>query len=111
MSTLFRGNRLPIAIGLVAVVLFAGFAIFGGGGDDSGQVKVACRDWVKDRLKSPGSADFSGEAVSQDGKTYVVTGAVDSDNSFGAAIRNHYRCEATHDDGRSVLVSLDGLGQ
>lgn len=79
--------------------------------DGSGYVKVACRDWVKARLKSPSSADFSNEVVTSEGNRYTVRGAVDSDNSFGAPIRNTYECVATYSGEATTLVSLTGLDQ
>jgi hypothetical protein len=103
----------------IGVIVAVGVVVFGGliwvshhstADEDGGAyVKVACRDWVKDRLKAPTSADFSQESVSRNGQTYVVTGAVDSANSFGAPIRNTYRCEATHDGEASHLVALTGI--
>ena len=108
-----------IALGIVlviGVVAFTGLYFvdryFGdeSSGDQSAYVEVACRDWVKDRLKSPTSAKFSGENTTQTGNTYVVRGSVDAQNSFGAMIRSDYTCEAIHEGGSSRLVSLTGLG-
>lgn len=95
-------------IGAVAALLVFGI-LFGGDDDRGAQVKIACREWVQERLKSPGSADFSNESVENYGDTYVVTGYVDSDNSFGASIRNEFRCKATNSGGSTQLVSLTGL--
>lgn len=104
------GTLVAISVAVVGG-LFAVDHWRGGSTDDqSGYVKVACRDWVKDRLTSPATAKFSGESVSRTGNTYVVTGSVDSQNSFGAMIRNGYQCEAINDgSGSSSLVSLTGL--
>lgn len=53
----------------------------------------ACQQAVKIWLKSPGSAQFGGEAVA--GRDpYIVTGWVDSQNGFGALVRNRYQCRA-----------------
>lgn len=85
-------------------------AACGGNEDASGYVKIACHDWVKDRLKSPGPAEFSEDSVSKvNEQRYILTGAVDSQNGFGAMIRNTYRCEASHVGGSTRLVSLTGL--
>lgn len=74
--------------------------------------KSACRDFVKARLKSPGSANFSSETPTMDvSGSWTVTGIVDSENSFGASVRNGYRCSTstTGDDNWTVdSVQLDG---
>lgn len=93
------------AVGVVVAVSQDGK----GEGEGSAHVKIACRDWVTASLKSPSSADFSGESVTYVGSTYVVLGSVDSENGFGAMIRNTYRCEATYDGESSRLVKLTGL--
>ncbi|MFT3871063.1 MAG: hypothetical protein QM714_00220 [Nocardioides sp.] len=90
---------------------FAWASVAGDDGDASGYAKVACRDWVKDRLKSPSSAKFSDEVVEPNGETrYEVTGSVDSENSFGAMIRNRYRCLVEHDGEASTLIDLKVTG-
>lgn len=109
-SLIALGIAVLLAVAVVGGLLLIDRAGGFGGDDRSGYVKTACRDWVKDRLKAPASADFSEEAVSRNGESYVVTGAVDAENSFGAPIRSNYRCEATSSDGESRLVSLTGLG-
>lgn len=53
----------------------------------------ACQEAVKRYLKSPGSAKFGGESVTAR-DPYVVTGWVDSQNGFGALVRNRYYCRA-----------------
>lgn len=104
-----------VGIGVTAAAMI-GLAIYVGADDSSSTdgsayVKVACRDWVKDRLKSPGSADFSSEVATHEGARYTVRGAVDSDNSFGASIRNTYVCVATYTNEATTLVGLTGLDQ
>lgn len=72
----------------------------------------ACEHFVDQRLKSPASARYSSEQVSHTGTTYVVGGNVDSQNSFGAMIRNQFVCTETLDTGNNTwhLQALDGLG-
>jgi hypothetical protein len=111
-------------IGLLIIVVIIG-AIFyscsksgGSGGSDNdgrndGLAKVMCEKFVKDRLKAPATADFSGvfdTEVSGSGDDYTVRGYVDAENSFGANLRNNYVCQV-HDDGNDnwTLVSLTGL--
>lgn len=78
---------------------------------DAGTAQIMCRNFVKDQLKSPGSADFSGESPEEAGpQTWSVTGSVDSENSFGAMIRNDYVCRIRYtgnDNWR--LLRLRGL--
>lgn len=79
-------------------------------GDELG-AQVVCRDFIEDRLKSPASADFSDEdATHVRGRVWTVTGAVDSENSFGAMIRNTYSCTVRYvGEERYRLQSLRGL--
>ena len=71
--------------------------------------KRVCQDFVKDRLKSPGSAEFSDVAVSHVVDDYTVTGAVDSQNLFGAVVRNTFTCQVRSDGDQWRLTSLTGL--
>lgn len=59
------------------------------------QAKDECRVAVEDRLKAPATAEFSNETAekAQGEDEYVVTGEVDSENGFGAMIRNSYTCK------------------
>lgn len=60
--------------------------------------KIACQDMVRDRLKSPASAQFSGVVASGAGPLFTVRGKVDSQNSFGAMLRSSFSCQL-HFDG------------
>jgi hypothetical protein len=74
---------------------------------------IHCIHYVEQRLKSPSSAEFSSLSNSnvvklkttlRGGKNnikYLVTGYVDSKNSFGAKIRNNYSCKVTGETGGS----------
>lgn len=57
---------------------------------------AACQSEVKDSLKAPSTAEFVGDdtqrAWEDDGKSYKVSGSVDSQNSFGAQVRTPYWC-------------------
>lgn len=57
----------------------------------------ACEDWVRDQLKAPSTADFTGVTTVGSGP-WVVTGSVDAQNSFGAKIRNTWTCNVRLDD-------------
>lgn len=97
-----RGWRwvLLVLVGLPVLAVGGCFALLSsGGGDDeweptSSEASSICKGFVKDRLKSPSTADFSAidASVGSGIHAYVVTGAVDSQNSFGAMVRNSFRC-------------------
>lgn len=79
-------------------------------GDGIG-AQVVCREFVERRLKAPSTADYSDEeATHLRGKTWVVVGNVDAENSFGAPIRNSYTCRTRFEgDDEWTLLSLTGL--
>lgn len=93
---------------IIAPALISAALLLPACGDDAevtetvkkGWIKDNCRDVVKDRLRAPGTAKFSGESVSASGvHDYTVTGSVDSENGFGALLRSTYVCSATSSDG------------
>lgn len=101
------------AIGIVLVVAACcgAFVLKGRSGSDDPGVGAerACQDFVKGRLKSPASADFSKVNHTSSGSSTTVAGAVDSQNSFGANIRSNFTCKL-HDEGDTWrLVSLTGI--
>jgi len=107
------GKILPAAIG-IAIAIALGVSHSGGSKAGTqyatnGDARHACETFVKSNLKSPSAARFSDEDVSNVGITYTVTGAVDSQNSFGASIRNTFTCTQTQGDTDWTLVSLTGL--
>lgn len=86
---------------LVLAVAVGGFnSCSGGSSSDSNvdeqvrqdEAKDNCHDWVKESLKSPSSAKFSGDVVTGDRSGYTVVGDVDADNSFGASLRSGWMC-------------------
>jgi Protein of unknown function (DUF2510) len=71
---------------------------------------TVCKNFVKDRLKAPGTAKFAKRSdpfvrviTIDDGANYFVTGWVDSQNGFGALLRADFRCslEWDRDDGNN----------
>jgi len=101
-----------LIISAVIIGLCAGcVTLFSAVGDDdpSGHVTVACRDWVKERLKAPATADFSQETAAVEDSAanrWKVTGVVDSENSFGAKVRSRWTCIATHEGDTTSLVDI-----
>lgn len=102
-------------VALLGILIFGGCAALAAYSNsqadrpsDSG-AEVFCEQLVEDQLKSPRSADFTAESVNHVGDQWTVTGAVDSDNSFGASIRNTFTCVLRHNGDGWDLVSLTGL--
>lgn len=57
---------------------------------------IISREFIKKQLKAPSSAKFNSdiESVKQvDESTFIINGWVDSQNSFGAMLRNTYHCK------------------
>lgn len=79
---------------------------------DPSDMKIQCRDIVRDRLKAPSTADFPGifdadsRPTSADGCVMVYASYVDAQNSFGAKIRTKYVC--TYDP-RTGLLNVNLL--
>lgn len=70
----------------------------------------SCIDAATDLLKAPATAQFAEEAdvdISQFGLNYTVVGAVDSENSFGALIRNTYTCQVYIDSDGTAAGTAD----
>jgi len=73
---------------------------------------LMCREFVREGLKSPGSADFPGSSnfktISLGSNTYRVTSYVDAENSFGANIRTYFVCEVQYiGDGKWKLTKME----
>ena len=67
----------------------------------------ACKEFVRERLKNPRTAEFETSIVRQtSGNTGIVTGLVYAENSFGATIRTYYQCEVMYDTGDWYLKSI-----
>lgn len=86
-------------IAALAVIVLAGIGItyaVGRSGDDEGSLRYeameSCHGWVKDKLSSPGTANFSGENTTGSNGDYSIVGAVDSQNGFGAVVRSTWLC-------------------
>lgn len=56
------------------------------------EAEVQCEDFVDKRLKAPATADYDLTAAPSSGSQWIVTGTVDSENSFGAKVRGDVRC-------------------
>jgi hypothetical protein len=70
---------------------------------------VMCKDFVKDRLKAPASADFpwlDRQVTKRGPGRFTVVSYVDAQNAFGAKIRTHYSCTVSFKGG-SVFALRD----
>jgi hypothetical protein len=100
-----------VAIGLVVWLVAAMAGHKNSSHDDGGGKFMAqqmCHDFLKQRLKSPSSAHFPDDALrSLSANTYTVSGPVDAENSFGAAIRSSYVCKVKYAGGdKWNLISM-----
>jgi hypothetical protein len=81
--------------------------------DNSIEAGIMCEDFVKDRLKSPSTAEFAsiianGVTVVKDGKQYHMRSWVDSQNGFGAMLRTRFSCTvADQGAGDWKLITLE----
>ena len=112
-------ERAPLALVSLAVLIFLGFAIFRDSGDTTTNSEpeidgrtpteitrmlevdayTYCEERIKEGLKSPSTADFSMdfdivelEPRDKADRSFLATGAVDAQNSFGAMLRNNFAC-------------------
>ncbi len=73
------------------------------------EAEAQCEDFVKARLKSPATAEFSDETTAGGGARWTITGVVDAENSFGAKVRSNYVCIVTDQGDTWRLESLTGV--
>ena len=88
--------RPLVVISVLALVLaVVYFVAYYNSADNRAQ--RACHVYVEASLKAPSTADFSGEfAVEGDAEeTWTVYGTVDSENGFGAKVRNEFTCDVS----------------
>ncbi len=104
-----------LTIIFILFILFSIFSMCSGGGNgkssssDKHGAYVACQSFVKQRLKSPSSADFPwGADSSADvgaGK-WLINGHVDAKNSFGVDVRTKYSCTVQRSGSSWNLINL-----
>jgi len=75
--------------------------------DRSTDAEVMCEEFINKRLKAPASAKYTHQSRQKNGAQYVVSGYVDSQNSFGAMVRTDFTCTVTDQgDGKWRLDDL-----
>ena len=85
--------------GLLGLFLIAGLSTgcdTSSAGNEYG-AKDACKEWVKDQLKAPSTAEFENVSASSGAGPWTVIGDVDAENGFGAKIRIGWTCEVRLD--------------
>lgn len=68
---------------------------------ESDQVIDVCRMAAEKGLKAPETAEYSEESTQlvdprDDGGTWIASGTIRSENSFGGTAISHYTCDATY---------------
>lgn len=69
--------------------------------DNSSMAYIMCENWVKERLKSPSTAEFPSvwdgklDKITKANQRYYIVSYVDSQNSFGATVRTNWTCSTT----------------
>jgi hypothetical protein len=91
-----RGRCLLIRRFALGTVIVALLQSCGSPAPNEFMAEAMCRSFITDRLKSPGSAKFSDssetERTTRSDGGFLITGWVDSQNSFSALMRNRYSC-------------------
>lgn len=88
-----------IVLLFVALLAFYSCSDSGNGGDSprdtARQAEFVCEEWIREKLKAPSTAEFSGvTSTGSAASGYEVSGSVDAQNSFGATIRSTWVCSA-----------------
>ena len=97
---------------LLGIIIWISGTISGSPSDEpydpnwSGEATAQCEDLVTQNLKAPSTAKFDTDAEG-DG-TWIVTGTVDSENSFEATLRADFQCTVIM-EGESIKRRLDYL--
>lgn len=72
--------------------------------------EIACEDAVRERLKSPSTADFPDTNYRQESSgVFDVRGTVDSQNGFGATVRSIFGCTVTPINADRYTITVDEL--
>lgn len=111
-STSFARGCVWFVVSAFLLAFVGCMALVSSGSDDDDfdefEAEYYCEEFVKDRLKSPSSADFQRPTRTADGvDTWTISGTVDADNSFGAAVRMRYVCTVRGAGDEVRLVDLD----
>lgn len=107
-------GREGVVAGVVILVLLAGsglWALYQRSLEDD-HAAVACANRIIEGLKAPSTAEFSEPVAEDDGdSSFVVTGSVDAENSFGAMLRKDYECYARQVGDHWLVTELHFLDE
>lgn len=105
-----------IIFGTIGIILFFSFIfrVCSGGStrsdDTDTMALVMSRDFVRDKLLSPSTAEFAGMSdskVVKKGEAWTVVSYVDAKNAFGVPLRKHYACRLRYNKGDNTWSLLD----
>lgn len=78
--------------------------------DDTANIRNAATTIIRNKLKSPATAQFSNFKIIDSAPPYYqIFVTVDSQNVFGALIRGHYICAFKLEDGRYQYAKTNGI--
>lgn len=90
-----------LAVGVVLLFAGCGALLASGGSNNRGpseaEARFVCEEWVRDGLRAPATARFSGVTTTASGGVYTIRGDVDAENGFGALLRSGWVCEVRLD--------------
>lgn len=101
---------IGVIVGLLAIS--AGYQAIVEPIQRKGDAEQACQGYIEQALRAPASAEF-GEFETEERTEYgyTVTGDVDSQNGFGALLRNSYTCKVNQVGDSWILIDLEFAGQ
>lgn len=88
-------------VAVIALPVACSIASSGGGSSwepTPYEARSICEDWVRDKLKAPATAVFTDGRDSGGPNSYMITGTVDAENSFGAMLRTAWSCDIEYRD-------------
>ena len=99
-------RKLAVTFALVAVILGMSSSFARVQDDTNTYARVYVWEFVKQRLNSPHTADFSYLDMKKVSGVWVTDGYVDSQNMYGATMRNYFHCEVQYRNGSWYLIEL-----
>lgn len=100
--------RTWLCAAALATVLAGCSSVTNGANGSEWGARDICEQFIGQRLKSPGSAEYEFTHTIEYTETWVAQGYVDSQNGFGAMLRSEFACEVSYQgDDRWRLVDLE----
>lgn len=102
-----KGIISLVAAAVITISLFATIFAFSPKYNTNTEVIIAAQLAVESNLKAPSTARFSPSSETTvteiDDDTYLISGWVEAQNSFGAIVRNGYTVKLTYSNGKSTI--------